>query len=613
MEKTGEKCRIVIIDSGVSNVHKKICGDRLSGVGIEHIQNGYIFSDDIDDWADHGTGIYGIIKGHNENAEIFIVKLSQNVDNIKGLIFALEYIYNNVVCNLINISISASYCNDRELIRTFEELCKRFLEKNIFIISAFDNFGGLSYPAVFDSVIGVSSGDECLETSDVEYVINNMVNVCGKGGMQSVISSMGCTIMREGNSLACAHITGIISQFYKTGMTKENILRELMLRALRVHDVECKNVKKTELPITDKKAAVITFGKEMHSVLRFSHLLQCKIVKVYDVKQTGMVGKSVNYELNACGMLQKQDYIIENIQKAEYESFDMVILGHISQLIKFKGIKNIIKNFLDRCVLLNKYIYSLDDLACYFHDYTRDKYFTPRVTRDDAIFAPLGKLHYISKPLVGVFGTSSMQGKFTLQLKLREILIKKGYLVGQIGSEPTALLFGMDYCFPFGYNSSVEIARYDTISYLNKCLYNICCRDVDIILLGCQSRTIQEDNCNLVNYPLQQIEFLLATQPDIVILCVNPWDTEEYVSRTINTIENLIGNEVIAIAMSPIKRILKEDNCYKYMFLSEEESKDIVKKMVQNTGKSMYNIADDTDMLALSDYLVARLSGILTT
>ena len=85
-------------------------------------------------------------------------------------------------------------------------------------------------------------------------------------------------------------------------------------------------------------------------------------------------------------------------------------------------------------------------------------------------------LYRIATPIIGVFGTSSKQGKFTLQLKLRELLLKQGYSVGEIGTEPTSQLFGKEYVFPMGYNSTVYIEHNDIISYLNAALYDISIR-----------------------------------------------------------------------------------------------------------------------------------------
>lgn len=51
-------------------------------------------------------------------------------------------------------------------------------------------------------------------------------------------------------------------------------------------------------------------------------------------------------------------------------------------------------------------------------------------------------LYRISTPVLAVCGTSSKQGKFTLQLELRKRFCEMGYKVGQIGTEPNSLLLG---------------------------------------------------------------------------------------------------------------------------------------------------------------------------
>lgn len=65
--------------------------------------------------------------------------------------------------------------------------------------------------------------------------------------------------------------------------------------------------------------------------------------------------------------------------------------------------------------------------------------------------------------------------------------MEAGYNIGQIGTEPSALLYGMDYVFPMGYNSSVYIKEYETVRYLNYVLNELCMNKKDIILVGSQS------------------------------------------------------------------------------------------------------------------------------
>lgn len=51
-----------------------------------------------------------------------------------------------------------------------------------------------------------------------------------------------------------------------------------------------------------------------------------------------------------------------------------------------------------------------------------------------------GKLRKSSKPVVGIFGTSSSQGEFTLQVKLYHELSLQNYYVGFIATEPSGYL-----------------------------------------------------------------------------------------------------------------------------------------------------------------------------
>ncbi len=100
-----DRTRIVIIDSGVTNVHSRIENDVINGIGIKSIGKDIFVSDDISDWADHGTGIYGIIKSHDINADIFVIRIGdsdKHKSDISELLFALDYVYNNVSCDLVN-------------------------------------------------------------------------------------------------------------------------------------------------------------------------------------------------------------------------------------------------------------------------------------------------------------------------------------------------------------------------------------------------------------------------------------------------------------------------------------------------------------------------------
>ena len=73
-----------------------------------------------------------------------------------------------------------------------------------------------------------------------------------------------------------------------------------------------------------------------------------------------------------------------------------------------------------------------------------------------------------------------------------------------------------------------------------------------MIIVGSQSGTLPYDVGNLAQFTISQMNFLLGTQPDAVILCVNAFDEYEYVERTINYIENVVNCKVIAIVLFPV-------------------------------------------------------------
>lgn len=283
-----------------------------------------------------------------------------------------------------------------------------------------------------------------------------------------------------------------------------------------------------------KKAALFPFNKEMHGLIRFSDSLNFEIVAVYDTKYLARVGADTKVLLHE----DVKSLTIRNVDDIKWEEFDTLILGHLEELDSM-GVKDNVKSWIIKGAQMhNKRIYAFDDLADYITDENRSLIFYPSV--DDTNLPPnyFGKLFRISKPVLGIFGTSSKQGKFTLQMKLRKLFQNDGYKVGQIGTEPGALLYGMDFVYPMGYNSSVKLKEYDAVRYLNSCINQLCIDEKDIIIVGSQSGTVNYDVGNIEQFNIAQYIFLMGTQPEAVVLCINPYDEIEYINRTISFIES---------------------------------------------------------------------------
>ena len=301
------------------------------------------------------------------------------------------------------------------------------------------------------------------------------------------------------------------------------------------------------------RAIVYPFNKEMHSIACFESLLKIDVVGYYDHRI------SINNHKKVCNVLEHSscEKIIKPISELDWTGdFDLVVCGHcdtISSLTQTNDLNSIITN----CLKYNKKLYSFDDPSRYASKYSYDDkncIYYPYIDKSMVIRNRFQKLRKSGKPVLGVYGTSSRQGKHTLQLYLRMGLAKRGYKVGQLGTEPHGYLFGFDFVYPMGYNSSVYVNGYDAINVLNEAMWDIERLDPDIIITGCQSGTVPYNINYLSNISLSSFDFYLGTAPDAVILCVNPFDQKKYIEKSIKFLEGLGNAKVIAIAIFPSVR-----------------------------------------------------------
>lgn len=592
---------IAIIDSGVCQKHPLFAEDIVEE--YEYISRTASFREVVNDddrSCGHGTAIYNIIRKCKDYARIINIRVADIEEGISEelLISILQAIGRQFRPNIINLSLGLNILEQRS---GLYEICKQLTEEGCILVSAFDNTGSISYPAAFDVVIGVITGQYCTKTTEYEYVEDSVVNVAAKGGLQRVAWSYPQYIMIEGNSFACAHVTVGVAQMMLNGIySREWILAEFKNNALRKYKISQENVSSSnnsfDFPI--KNAVVFPFNKEMHSIIRYQNLLTFNIVDVYDSRYSTNIGASTNHLLKC---ESKKDFSIKNISDICWDNFDTLIIGHLGELSNLTGKTKIWKDVVSEAICRGKNIYSFDP----YKEMNYEKIFCPIIEKCMLPSKRFGMLYRISKPVVGIFGTSSRQGKFTLQLKIREILLQRGYSVGQIGTEPSSLLFGMDYVFPMGYNSSVYISGTDTIRYLNYIMNRLCEQENDIIIVGSQSGTITYDTGNLSQYNLSQYEFLLGTQPDAVVLCINPYDDVEHIVRTINFLEASLECKVIATVVFPMT--IKDQ--WSYMMggkrsIELSEFEEIQRKLSRTLNISIYNLSDSNQINDLVDEII---------
>lgn len=524
----GKGIRIVILDSGVRMSHPRLNNCKISGYNINNN------SRDIEDYLGHGTAIAGIINQHVPQAEIFMIKIFDHDYTIEfdDLYRALEYINENVNFDILNLSIGVTECFDH---KRLENICCCLSQKGI-IISAFDNFGAISYPAAYSCVIGVDSNSQYTKPFDYDFVDDMIINIRAKGGNQRLLWSDPDYMIQSGSSFACAHVTGLVAKIMRGHrMRMQDVLAKLRNYATVVFE-SCTyfdNMPNFKI----EKAICFPYNKEIDTLCRNESLLNFELVGIYDSRYSMNLGKTI-----------KSKKKIKNIEKLDWSGdFDTVILGHLSELMKIVKV-DYYKYIKELCVKYNKNLFQFDPIK------NTKKIYSPNILTKHIPPLNWGKLYMLGKPVIAVLGTSSRQGKFSLQLALRKEFSLYGYTVGQLGTEPQSFLFGFDESFPCGFGTDLNLNEQVAISYINHLLHKIEVKNPDVIIVGGQSGVLPYAMYNIGNNSPYQRELLLAANPDAIILCINYYDDVEYIERSIKYIESLSTSKVIALSMFPFDK-----------------------------------------------------------
>lgn len=538
--------KVVVIDSGIKRSHVLFKNRKIDGIAIQIIDDKVQITQDIEDRHGHGTAICGIISKIVEDAEIFVIKIfhEELVTDADLLIYALEYVNENIDCVAINMSNGLKVSDSR-----LEQICNKLEKKNVLLISAFDNDGAVSFPSAYDSVIGVDQSVYCRNISDFIYIEQGIINVLAKGGTHRVAWINPEYMLVQGVSFSAAYVTSFLMKNYKDIKGRDIALQLIKNKSIKQYnnirtnsDIEMKNI-----PFTISKAAVVPYNKEIHSLVNFSELLPFEIDGIYTSGYFGNIGEKVT------GLISQTKFILDDIKNINWDRIDTLIIGHLQEL-EIISQKNIKEDLIKKCLEHGVNVYTFDNELV-------AEYIKHFVDREIYIFCPikscasekkLGKLYTFNTPVLGIFGTSSSQGKFTLQLQLRKYFLENGYTIGQLGTEPSALLFEMDEVYPYGYASTVQLKDEDYVEKVNEIMFQIDNLHKDIIIVGGQSGTVPRHNFNLIHLHIPQLLFLLGTNPDYVILVVNLFDEISYIKRTKEVIENIVECSVIAFAISPL-------------------------------------------------------------
>lgn len=537
----GENISIAILDSGVD-----IERSEFTDININLIN-------DCTDKIGHGTAVTALISKIVPRSKIFCFNIFENKDDITAK--ELSEILNDLSCknhyDIIHLSCGIT---SNEYIDELYSICNKITETGTIIVSAFDNEGAISYPATFNNVIGVDWDIHCADGYSYFFLEGSKINIKGTGSLQRLPWLNKTYRYVAGSSFAAPYITGIISKLLSSGIEPCNINNALKNHSQKVLTIDNTNYLPQSQDIKIENAIVLPYNKEIQTLSIFEDMLAFKIKDIFDFPIFRNIGKQCQEVTGVSGSQR----LIKSVNEISWESdFDTVILGHLnlaSEALK----KDFTKEFLNKCIIHKKNVYSFDDLRPYQNlveqiQQNQNFAFYPRIDDKEIDKSLSGKLFRFSTPILSIFGTSSKQGKFSLQLALRKNLQQKGYKVGGLGTEPSSLLFGLNRVYPMGFES-IKLNGYNSIIVLNRFFHEIDIMGYDIIITGAQSHTVPHNSGNIGHYPLSQHELFISSEPDAAILCINPFDEIKYVKRTIMYLESYMNTKVISLVMFPVHK-----------------------------------------------------------
>lgn len=565
--------RIAIIDSGIDSKHKRLDSCVVSGVSIHRNRSTFDASREFHDLIGHGTACAAIIHRLMAEAELVAVRIFHHElhSDEQTLCAAIRWSLHND-CDVINMSLGVTTENPSSEMCA---LCNEAFERNIPIVAAGNSYDASLevYPAYFPSVFGVMAG-HIRKRNGYGYRPKSPLQFVAKGTTQRLASTGGRFTIGGGTSYACAHFTGIVAKVIdetgglidlcdlKQELIKgaDNNVRPLQesvelgsdkdVPIIARHDLDNKGrslfVNQSKVSWVGSAALFPASEKEMNAFLMFPRLCSCEMVSYFD------------FPHKITGSLEYRDAVLNRLPlDEEYDRFDSVIIGYFYEN-PFDGNIRFGYDLVLEMIKRNKNIYAFDLVV---ERKLNEKFkklgyrgivYAPVI--NDETYEELMCFRYLPKintPVVAVIGTSNRQGKFTTQLRLKQILGGSGYKVSHVSTEPQGELLGAEFVFHYGHKSgTVQVSRDKWMPLLRSTFKGVQeFNNPDIILTGTQGGIVprRSDYSN----PTTSLDYLFGVQPDVVICAINPQDSIELITANVRVSEIYCNAKTVLFTMTP--------------------------------------------------------------
>ncbi len=615
--------KIAIIDSGVDKNHKRLKNCRIQGMSIVRNSSGFKESDDFSDEFGHGTGVAAIIHKKHPEAELIGIKVFHEdlITTEENICEAIRWCIDNEI-DIINLSLGVRTTNPKKELHT---VCKLAFKNNIIVIAAaYHVLKEECYPAYFPEVFGVTCGN-IKNSSEFGYIKNSAIEFIAKGTTQRVADKDGGYKISDGTSYACAYLTGIVASYLIENPSKQNIseLKNDLIKKCnpKVVPFQPKHTN-TSIPLVvrhdlndiadelfnqEKKfgwlrnlALFPVSEKEMKTFFDFPRMCKFNVRKYLDYPKALSSREFVKFG----NTFQIQDWMLDD---EDFDKIDSLVLGYFYEHL-FQANVRFGYNLLTKAIEKNKNIFCYDGIMMNFikqkikETGSNSQYYFPGVSNSHyEIVKHFRYQKSITTPVLSLIGTSNRQGKFTTQLRIKEILENEGYNVAHISTEPHGELFGAVYSFPFGHNSTIDMDRNSWSIFLRALLNAIeSVLKPHIVITGTQGWTIPRAfHLNPTGQELNALEFLFGIQPDAVVCAINPNDPIEVIKKHVDSINTLTNAKVLFYVMTPWLRDFNKNDGGKivnnFRFLSKVEIADKLLEYQSILNAPVFDIMDESN------------------
>ncbi len=612
---------IAIIDSGVDKMHKRFGNNQIKGLTLFENENGTVSEDkQFDDPTGHGTSICSIISQHQPAADIFMVKLQSynTIISEQLLATAIELVGKMSEIRLLNISMGIQTNNPT---KRLQEVCENVIANGITIVAASHYMHDkLCYPAHFMSVMSVAAGI-IQNKYHFSFNVNRLTKCLAKGGFQRVASPDNSFRFATGTSLACAHLTGILAtSFEKANWSDNQSLINWLEQAsdntiisLSKHD-EVRPNTEIERRATDfsgigallrprsriQHIALFPYEeKEMSSIL--DNLKNC----IYTISVIIGYPRMVKNVAHNDGVFSKIIHVNKALSEEDFDRFDTLVIGYfldkLSDHDSFFGytlIKECIvrqKNFIVWDSFVHNII--LKTVGQLGVDYTGEIFINSIDTTYKDKFISNIPFRETRVPSICVIGTHNKQGKFTTQLTIKNVLTENGYAVSHLATEPQGIILGADITFPVGHKGTVSVDVGDWPKLITALrLYQEDELKPDLIITGSQGGILPLFPISSSTLP-NKLLFVNSFCPDALVCTISPYDSLDFIFRSVGTITSYIKTKVLFYALTPITFRVQTTGINKigYSKISNDEYIERLQFYNQNLDAPTVNIKDSAN------------------